>query len=129
MRFAGLVLLLVALRVGSAYLFMHNGHSVELRLAENWMIQAPLAAQLMGAFLIGAIGVFGVIGLRDSARALSRWRQRRSRQRDERVEALLSEGRRLLWRGEPERARTILQRAWKARQTREGLLFLVQASL
>jgi uncharacterized integral membrane protein len=59
MRFAGFVLLLLALLCGSAYLFIHNGHSVELRLAENWMVQAPLAAQLMGAFLIE----YGLIGI------------------------------------------------------------------
>jgi len=129
MRFAGFVLLLVALLCGSAYLFIHNGHSVELRLAGNWMIQAPLAAQLTGAFLVGAVGVFAAIGIRDSGRALARWRRGRVQRRSERVEEMLSEGRRLFWRGEPERARTVLQRAWRARQTREGLLGLVQASL
>lgn len=129
MRLAGFVLLFVALLCGSAYLFIHNGHSVELRLAENWMVQAPLAAQLMGAFLFGATGVFAIIGIRDSGRAFGRWRRGRVLKKDEHVGALLAEGRRLLWRGEPERGRAILQRAWKARQTREGLLSLVQASL
>jgi tetratricopeptide (TPR) repeat protein len=129
MRFAGFVLLLLALLCGSAYLFIHNGHSVELRLAENWMVQAPLAAQLMGAFLIGALGVFTFIGVRDSGRAFGRWRRGRVQKKDEHVGALLVEGRRLLWRGEPERGRAILQRAWKTRQTREGLLSLVQACL
>lgn len=129
MRFAGFVLLLVALLCGSAYLFIHNGHVVELRLAEDRIFHAPLAALLTGSFLIGAVGVFAAIGIRDSGRALARWRRRRLERRGERVEELLAEGRRLLWRGEPERARTILLRAWKARQTRDGLLTLVQASL
>jgi tetratricopeptide (TPR) repeat protein len=129
MRFAGFVLLFTALLGGSAYLFIHNGHSVELRLGEAWLIHAPLAAQLTGAFLVGAVGVFAAIGIRDSGRALARWRRRRFERRQERVGTLLTEGRRLLWRGEPERARGILARAWKARQSREGLLLLVDASL
>lgn len=129
MRFAGFVLLLAALLCGSLYLFVHNGHSVELRLADDWLIQAPLAAQLTSAFLVGTIGMFAAIALRDSGRALVRWRRRRGEQRTEKMSGLLAEGRRLLWRGEPERARAILQRAWKARQTRDVLTTLVQASL
>jgi len=129
MRFAGFVLLLAALLGGMIYLFIHNGHSVDLRLAEGWLITAPLAGQLTAAFLIGSIGMFAAIALRDSGRALARWRRRRGEQQAARAGELLAEGRRLLWRGEPERARTILQRAWKARQTRETLAMLVESSL
>lgn len=129
MRFAGIVLLVVALLCGSLYLFVHNGHSVELRLAEGWVLQMPLAVQLIGALLVGALGVFTAIGVRDSGRALLQWRRGRRIRRVERSESLLAEGRRLLWRGEPERSRTLLQRAWKIRQTRDTLLTLVDACL
>lgn len=129
MRFAGFVLLSAALLGAVAYLFVHNGQSVELHLADAWVVRAPLAAQLTGAFLTGALAVFLGMELRAGGRALARWRRRRLERREERVEALLAEGRRLLWRGEPERARTILIRAWKRRQTRDVLLALVRASL
>jgi tetratricopeptide (TPR) repeat protein len=129
MRFAVFVLLSAALLAGVAFLFVHNSQSVELHLSEAWAVRAPLAAQLTGAFLAGALGVFAVMALRDGGRALARWRRRRARRKEERVEALLAEGRRFLWRGEPERARSILQRAWKKGPSREVLLTLVRACL
>src|SRR5690349_8905961 len=127
MRWAGYLLLGVVLVCALGYLSWFNAETVELRLGKDWIVRAPLGAQLTFAFLGGATMVLIGTGLRESRRALARWRQQRRARRESRTTTLVAEGRRLLWSGDTDRARALLLRASKQRPTRETLLALADA--
>jgi len=119
----------ILLICGVAYLSWFNTESVELHLTRDWSVHAPVATELTLAFLLGVTLVLIANGFRESRRAVSRWRRRRREMKDARRQALEEEGRRLLWAGEPDRARSVLARAQRSQATREALLSLMEASL
>ncbi len=127
MRWAGYVVGGVAIICGLGYLSWFNPGTVELRLSPEWVVRAPLAAQLTIAFLAGAILMLIGGAARASRRAMTRWRRERQERRMARVEALAEEGRRRVWAGDLDRGRTALLRAWRAQPRREVLLALAEA--
>lgn len=129
MRRAGTIIAAIAVICALAYLSWLNPESAELHLTREWAVRAPLAVQLTLAFLLGATLLLAAAAVRASGRAVSAWRRRRREQRVARVRALEEEGRRLLWAGEPDRARTVLLRARRARANREAVLTLADACL
>ncbi len=115
--------------IGVAYLTWLNPQPAELWLSRDWRLQAPLAAELTAAFLAGAFTVLLATARRSSGLALHRLQRRRQEMRAARLEALIAEGKRLLWAGDPERARRVLARAWRQSADPRALLLLVESCL
>lgn len=98
-----------------AYLSWLNPAAVEFRLAPTRSIQAPLSVLVVLAFVLGLLLVFTVVAIQAGRRALVAWRQGRQQRRVERIENWQERGSELLWRGETQQGRVLLQKAWHRR--------------
>lgn len=98
-----------------AYLSWLNPAAVEFRLTPARSIHAPLSVLVILAFVIGLLLVFMVVLVQAGRRALAAWWQGRQQRRDERIENWQERGSELIWRGETQQGRVLLQKAWQRR--------------
>jgi tetratricopeptide (TPR) repeat protein len=106
----GVVLVCVA-----AYLSWLNPTTVEFRYSPARSLQAPLAALMLLAFVVGLLLVLSVGMISAGRRAFVAWRQGRQQRRIERIEEWEERGEDLVWRGEIQQGRALLQKAWQRR--------------
>lgn len=115
MRRALFVIASVALVSAVVYLVAINLTQTEFRFTQAMVITFPLGGIVVGAFLLGAVAVLGLVGIQSGRRALSSWRQTRQRRRREQFEAWQERGDALMWAGDPRQARVLLEKALRRR--------------
>jgi uncharacterized protein HemY len=98
-----------------AYLSWLNPAAVEFRLTPARSIHAPLSVLVILAFVVGLLLVFMAVLIQAGRRALVAWWQGRQQRRDERIENWQERGSELIWRGETQQGRVLLQKAWQHR--------------
>src|ERR1019366_7033945 len=92
-----------------AYLSWLNPAAVEFRLTPARSIHAPLSVLVILAFVVGLLLVFMAVLIQAGRRALVAWWQGRQQRRDERIENWQERGSELIWRGETQQGRVLLQ--------------------
>jgi len=112
-----------------AYLSWLNPTAVEFRLTTARSIQAPLAALIVFAFVVGMMLVFTVVAIQAGRRALTAWWQGREQRRIERIENWQERGAELIWNGDTQQGRALLQKAWHRRPENPGALLALVDSL
>lgn len=104
-----------------------NPTAAPVRWWPGRQVEPPLGVALLAAFAAG-LGLAGIAGaLRATRRALGRWRATRAERPRKRTAERLARAERLLWRGEPARARAALGAA--AAEEAAGVLACAQSYL
>jgi len=105
-----------ALVCAVAYLSWLNPTRVDFYLSPARTVHdAPLAALLLVAFSGGALLVLLGVMVQAGRRALATWRRRRQERRVERIEDWEERGEQLVWSGDTQRGRALLDKAWRRR--------------
>jgi len=115
MKRAVAVIVGVALVCLVAYLSWLNPGAVEFRFSPTRSVQAPLAALLVLAFVVGAVAVLSVVMVQAGRRAFASWRRGRHERRIERIEDWEQRGEQLVWAGDTQGGRALLHKAWQRR--------------
>ena len=115
MKRALALLLGVAVVCGIGYLSWLNPAGVTFHISPARSVDAPLAALIIFAFVAGALAVLAVMAIQAGRRAVVAWHTGRQQRRTERIENWTSQGEQLLWQGDVQQARTLLQKAWRRR--------------
>jgi uncharacterized protein HemY len=111
-----------------AYLSWLNPAAVEFRFTPARSLQAPLGVLMILAFVVGLLLVLTMVMIQAGRRAFATWRQERQQRRAERLEDWEARGRDLIWNGEHQQGRSLLQKAWQRRpQNTDTLLALVRS--
>jgi uncharacterized protein HemY len=111
-----------------AYLSWLNPAAVEFRFAPARSFQAPLGVLMILAFVVGVVLVLTTVMIQAGRRAFATWRQERQQRRTERLDDWQARGRDLIWNGEHQQGRSLLQKAWQRRpQNTHALLALVRS--
>lgn len=105
----------VALVCVVAYLSWLNPTPVAFRFAPTRSVEAPLAALIAFAFIIGGMLVLGVVVVQAGRRAITSWRHGRQQRRIERIDDWEERGEQLVWEGQSQQARALLHKAWHRR--------------
>lgn len=112
-----------------AYVSWLNPTEVEFRYTPARTLQAPLAALLSAAFIVGALLVLATVMIQAGRRAFANWRQGREQRRIDRLEDWETRGRALIWNGQPQQGRALLQKAWQRRPQNVHALLALAHSL
>ena len=112
-----------------AYVSWLNPTAVEFRYTPARTFQAPLAAVLIAAFVVGALLVLATVMIQAGRRAFASWRQGRQQRRMDRLEDWETRGRELIWAGQAPQGRALLQRAWQRRPQNIHALLALATSL
>jgi len=108
-----------------AYFSWLNPAAVEFRFTPARSFQAPLGVLMILAFIVGVLLVLTMVMIQAGRRAFAAWRQERQQRRTERLEDWEARGRDLIWNGEHQQGRSLLQKAWQRRpQNTHALLAL-----
>jgi len=97
------------------YLSWLNPAAVTFHFSPGRSVEAPLAALIIFAFVAGALAVLAVMLIQAGRRALVEWRTGRQQRRTERIDSWTAQGEQLLWEGDVQQGRTLLQKAWRRR--------------
>src|SRR5512139_1236354 len=129
MKRALAILVGVAMVCLVAYVSWLNPTAVEFRYTPARTFQAPLAAVLIAAFVVGALLVLATVMIQAGRRAFASWRQGRQQRRMDRLEDWETRGRELIWAGQAQQGRALLQRAWQRRPQNIHALLALATSL
>jgi uncharacterized protein HemY len=106
----------IAVVCAVAYLSVLNDTRVEFHLSSSYATRPlPVAALLVGAFVSGVVVVLFVVLLQAGRRAIVAWRQERAQRRTERIDRWEQQGAEMVWQGNPQQGRSLLQRAARRR--------------
>jgi tetratricopeptide (TPR) repeat protein len=105
----------VAVVCGVGYLSWLNPAAVTFHISPARSVEAPLAALIIFAFVAGTLAVLAVVMIQAGRRAVAAWRTGRQQRRTERIENWASQGEHLLWQGDVQQGRALLQKAWRRR--------------
>ncbi len=128
MRRAVVVLVGIAMVCLVAYLAWLNPVDVEFHLAPAYKVQGHLGLLMVFACLTGAVAVLVVVWLQAGRRAFLAWRSRRRQRRSERIDEWEERGEQLVWAGDPQRGRALLQKAWQRRPHNAHAVIALAAS-
>jgi HemY protein len=98
-----------------AYLSWLNPTAVEFRFTPTRSVQAPLAALMVFAFVVGLLLVLAVVMIQAGRRAFVAWWQDRQQRRIERIDRWEEQGEELVWSGDAQHGRALLHKAWQRR--------------
>ncbi|MFI5365179.1 MAG: tetratricopeptide repeat protein [Candidatus Binatia bacterium] len=115
MKRALAILVGVVIVCAVAYVSWLNPTGVEFRVAPTRSVQAPLAALMIFACIIGVLLVLSVVMIQAGRRAFLTWWQGREQRRVERIEEWEERGEALVWHGEIQQGRALLHKAWQRR--------------
>src|SRR5579862_143608 len=110
------------------YVLWLNPGEVEFRLAPAYKVQGHLGLLVVLAFLIGAVLVLVGVSVQAGRRAFLAWRSRRRQRRRERNDEWEEHGEQLVWAGDPQRGRALLQKAWQRRPQNAHAVIALAAS-
>jgi tetratricopeptide (TPR) repeat protein len=110
------------------YLVLLNGESVDFRLTTNWIVHWNVGALIGGAFVAGVVLSLGVFAIEASRRAIVAWRSGRRQRRSSRIDQWEESGEQLIWNGEAQRGRALLQKAWQRRPASPHAVLALAAS-
>jgi tetratricopeptide (TPR) repeat protein len=128
MRRAVAVLIGIATVCLVAYLSWLNPADVEFRLTPTYKMPGHLGSLMVFAFLTGAVSVLLVVSVQAGRRAFLAWRSRRRQRRSERIDEWEERGEHLVWAGDPQRGRALLQKAWQRRPHNAHAVIALAAS-
>lgn len=111
----------------SLYVFVLNTGTVEVHLASDRSVALPLGVMLVGVFVAGFVVAATGLAVLQAGQALRGWRTRRLRRQTARIEEWLRAGKALLWDGDLQRARALLDKAWR-KQPQNSEIALTLAS-
>jgi tetratricopeptide (TPR) repeat protein len=97
------------------YLSWLNPAAVTFHLSPTRSVDAPLAALIIFAFVTGALAVLSVVLIQAGRRAVTAWRTGRQQRRTERIDTWAEQGEQLVWNGDVQQGRALLQKAWRRR--------------
>jgi lipopolysaccharide biosynthesis regulator YciM/uncharacterized integral membrane protein len=113
MKKAILFVLGVSVVVVFLYVFVLNTAGVEVRLTSHQSVSLPLGVLLVGTFVFGLVVTVLAIGLLQAGRSLLTWPVRRLERQTTRVAQWERVGNALAWEGDLQRARGLLEKAWR----------------
>ncbi len=128
MKRALAILVGVAIVCAIAYLSWLNPTAVEFRFTPARSVQAPLAALMILACVIGVLLVLSVVMIQAGRRAFVTWWQGRQQRRTERIEEWEERGEALVWHGEIQQGRALLHKAWQRRPESAHAVLALAAS-
>ena len=111
-----------------AYVLWLNPGEVEFRLAPTYKVQGHLGLLVVLAFLVGVVMVLVGVWVQAGRRAFLAWRSRRRQRRSERIDEWEERGEQLVWSGDPQRGRALLQKAWQRRPHNAHAVIALAAS-
>lgn len=111
-----------------AYLSWLNPGAVEFHFSPTRSIQAPLSTLMIFASVVGVVVVLLVVMIQAGRRAVVSWRHERQQRRVERVNVWEERGEQLVWEGDTQQGRTLLQRARRKRPESPRALLALAAS-
>lgn len=111
-----------------AYLSWLNPAEVEFRLTPTYTMPGHLGPLMVFAFIAGAVVVLAVVSVQAGRRAVAAWRARRRQRRSERIDEWEERGEQLVWAGDPQRGRALLQKAWQRRPHNAHAVIALAAS-
>jgi tetratricopeptide (TPR) repeat protein len=111
-----------------AYVSWLNPERVEFHVTPTRSLQAPLAALMVFAMVVGALMILAVVMIQAGRRALVAWRHGRRQRRVERIDEWEERGERLVWHGNPQHGRALLQKAWQRRPESPHAVLALAAS-
>ncbi len=124
MKRALAILVGAAIVCAVAYLSWLNPAAVEFHLSPARSVEAPLAALIVFAAVGGALLVVAAGLIQAGRRALVRRRQRRT----ERIDEWEDRGAQLVWDGDAQPGRALLQKAWRRRPQSPRAILALAAS-
>ena len=111
------------------YLSWLNPTAVTFHFSPTRSVDAPLAALIIFAFVIGALAVLTVVMIQAGWRAVVGWRTGRQQRRTERIDTWAEHGERLVWEGDVQQGRSLLHKAWRRRPEDARAVLALAASL
>ena len=111
-----------------AYLSWLNPTAAQFRITPTRTVEAPLAALMAFAFILGALMILAVVTMQAGRRAFVTWRQGRQQRRIERVDEWKARGDELMWSGQTQQGRGLLHRAWQRRPESPHAVLALAAS-
>ncbi len=115
MKRAIAILVGVALVCLVTYVSLLNPAPADFHLTDARSVQWPLGTLLAAAFILGGVLVMAVVTVEASRRAIVSWRAERRRRRNRRIDEWEERGEELIWHGDPQRGRALLQKAYQRR--------------
>ncbi|HVM94976.1 MAG TPA: tetratricopeptide repeat protein [Candidatus Acidoferrales bacterium] len=97
------------------YLVLLNGESVDFRLTTHWTVHWNVGALIGSAFVTGVLLALAVFAVQATRRAFVEWRTGRLQRRSSRIDQWEESGEELIWNGDAQRGRALLQKAWQRR--------------
>ncbi len=97
------------------YLVLQNGDFVDFRLSATTIFHWNLGALVGGAFVTGVVATLTLAGLQSTRRAFRSWRSGRAQRRSDRITQWADSADQLIWAGDAQRGRALLQKAWQRR--------------
>ena len=111
------------------YLSWLNPTAVTFHVSPTRSVDAPLAALIIFAFVVGAVAVLIVVLIQAGWRAVVGWRTGRQQRQAERIDTWAEHGERLVWEGDVQQGRSLLQKAWRRRPEDARAVLALAASL
>jgi len=115
MKRAIAILFGIGLICGLIYLSWLNPTPVEFRLSPEWSVNGHVGALMMAAFTAGGSFILLFVSIGAARRAVVGWRSERRRRRSRRIDEWEEQGEHLVWRGDVQRGRALLQKALQKR--------------
>jgi tetratricopeptide (TPR) repeat protein len=115
MKRALAILLGVAFICLVTYVSLLNPAPADFHFTDARSIQWPLGGLIAAAFILGGVLVMAAVTVEASRRAILSWRAERRRRRNRRIDEWEERGEELIWHGDPQRGRTLLQKAYQRR--------------
>jgi tetratricopeptide (TPR) repeat protein len=112
-----------------AYLSWLNPTRVEFRFSPTHSVHDfPLGPLMVFAWIAGAVVVLAVMMIQAGRRAVTSWRQERQQRRTERIDDWEERGELLVWQGDTQQGRALLQKAWQRRPESAHAVLALAAS-
>jgi predicted Zn-dependent protease/uncharacterized integral membrane protein len=111
-----------------AYLSWLNPTTAQFRVTPARTVEAPLAALMAFAFIVGALMVLAVVMIQAGRRAFATWLHGREQRRIERVDEWETRGEDLVWNGRVQHGRALLHKAWQRRPESPHAVLALAAS-
>jgi len=115
MKRAIAILVGVALVCLVTYVSLLNPAPTDFHLSDARSVQWPLGTLIASAFILGGVLVMAAVTVEASRRAILSWRAERRRRRNRRIDEWEERGEELIWHGDPQRGRALLQKAYQRR--------------
>ncbi len=110
------------------YLVLLNGESVDFRITHTRTVHWNVGALIGGAFVIGVLTTLAIVAVQAGQRALRVWRTGRREKRRTRIDQWEESGEQLIWNGDAQRGRALLQKAWVRRPEDSRAVLALAAS-